>query len=88
MKILKCFLRNRRNSYLANNSGHQPLWYKNLPRGQIMRLRWNCTRNDDFLRQSQILKQGFIDKGYSFQGIKKNIQDVVLITRYIQDKIR
>lgn len=52
------------NSYLHFNSCHHPLWVKNIPKGQFCRLRQNCTRDCDYIAQSNHLKTKFLEKGY------------------------
>lgn len=32
-----------RNSYLSIRSGHHPAWIRNIPKGQMLRVRRNCT---------------------------------------------
>lgn len=36
---------------------------KNIPRGQIIRFRCNCTKDDEFILQSQVLKHGLWKRG-------------------------
>lgn len=43
-----------RNRILPIQSGHYPLWLKNIPKGQIMRVRRNCSTADDLVFQSEV----------------------------------
>lgn len=52
------------NSYLLYNSCHNPKWINNIPKGQFCRLRQNCTRENDYVDQSLLLKKKFKDKDY------------------------
>lgn len=60
-----------RNSYLPINSGHHPLWLMNIPKGQIMRIRRNCTLDSDFRAQATVIKENFVQKGYKEQQLDK-----------------
>lgn len=51
-------------SYLLVNSGHNLPWLRNIPKGQLMRVRRNCTYDSDFLILSQVIEEKFIQKGY------------------------
>lgn len=44
-----------RNSYLSIRSGHHPAWIKNIPKGQMLRVRRNCTELVDYHAQLNIL---------------------------------
>ncbi|XP_075440692.1 uncharacterized protein LOC142485864 [Ascaphus truei] len=52
------------NSYLHNNSNHYKRWLANIPRGQFLRIRRNCSSHSDFLAQGEILVERFLAKGY------------------------
>lgn len=58
------------NSYLAFDSGHYIKWKTNVPFGQYRRIRKNCSDDDMFIKQSQILKQRFQEKKYPTSLIK------------------
>lgn len=71
-----------RNSYVPTSSGHHPLWLKNIPKGQIMRVKRNCsTQVENFLSQSKILTERFKARGYDPQILEKVVEEVGLISR-------
>lgn len=41
-----------------------------IPKGQFMRIRRNCSKEGDFLQQSEVLANRFIEKGYEVGGIE------------------
>lgn len=53
------------NSYLSIRSGHHPAWIRNIPKGQFLRVRRNCTKIEDYLEQVNHLKDKFVQKGYN-----------------------
>lgn len=65
-----------RNSYLTINSGHHPTWICNIPKGQILRVRRNCTELEDYHTQVKILRDKFIQKGYQEKMLSKTIQEI------------
>lgn len=52
------------NSYLHAWCYHHPRWIKNVPYGHFCRLRRTCTRKEDYLDQSELLRKKFQEKGY------------------------
>lgn len=54
----------------------------------MVRVKGNCSRDTDFLAQSQIIKKRFAQKGYNEQQLDRTIQEVLDIARseYLQDK--
>ncbi|XP_078523015.1 uncharacterized protein LOC144792032 [Lissotriton helveticus] len=53
-----------RNSMLHFNSNHPASQKNNIPFGQFLRLRRNCTSMPDYDRHATILKEKFIERGY------------------------
>lgn len=53
-----------RNSYIPQNSCYHKPWLVNVPRGQFLRIKRNCTNISDFEEQSTELDNTFIRKGY------------------------
>lgn len=53
-----------RNGYIPINSCHYALWLLNIPKGQMMRLKRNCTEGNDFKEQASMIGQRFVQKGY------------------------
>lgn len=52
-----------RNGFISTNSCHHGAWLRSVPRSQFLRLRRNCTNQDDFLQEASILKKRFLEKG-------------------------
>ena len=79
-----------RNSYLPLDSCHHNPWLENIPKGQLLRLRRNCTKTNVFLEQADFIGKRFIEKGYKPDFIEKKIKDVVTLDRdtLIQDSVR
>lgn len=46
------------------NSCHYNPWLNNIPKGQLIRLRRNCTRKTDFLDQADVIRRRFPNKSY------------------------
>lgn len=65
-----------RNSYLLLISGHHPHWLKNIPKGQFMRVRRNCTTDDDFITHSKVISDRFLQKGYKEQHLDNIVREV------------
>ena len=70
-----------RNSYLSINSGHHPAWIKNIPKGQFLRVRRNCSDANDYLSQAQTLKNKFVQKGYDEPALNTMIEEIAAIPR-------
>ncbi|PIO25998.1 hypothetical protein AB205_0190500, partial [Aquarana catesbeiana] len=70
-----------RNSYLSIRSGHHPNWIKNIPKGQMLRVRRNCSDLDTYAIQANILKERFLQKGYKGDALNNIIQEVANIPR-------
>lgn len=70
-----------RNGYIPVNSCHQSQWLKSVPHSQFLRLRRNCTRTSDFLAQSRVLKNRFVEKGYNCEVLDFEINKVLSIER-------
>lgn len=79
-----------RNGYIPLTSCHHKLWLCNIPWGQFVRLRRNCTLESDYLLQSQTLATRFTSKGYSWPLIHQEIEKVRAIERntIIADKVQ
>lgn len=58
-----------RNAYIPLNSCHHKMWLCNFPRRQFIRLR-NCSSEEEFLLQSQVLANRVIQKGHTSTHIK------------------
>ena len=77
-----------RDSYIPVDSCHFDPWLINIPKGQMMRLRRNCSDPQVFLEQANMIGMKFINKGYSEDFIQSEIKKVYEIPRdtLIQDK--
>lgn len=60
----------------------------NIPKGQFMRLRRNCTNLGDYTLQAQKIGHIFVDKGYKREHIDEKIMEVADMnrTKLISDK--
>ena len=65
-----------RNSYLSIRSGHHPAWIKNIPKGQFLRVRRDCTDDSDYFEQANVLKKRFAQKGYDEINLVSMIQEI------------
>lgn len=52
------------NSYLHHNSCHHPALKNIIPTGQFLRLKNNCSKCQDYILQSQVPMDKFMEKGY------------------------
>lgn len=66
------------NYFLEFNSCHHCNWVKNIPFGQLRRIKRNCTRQKDFKEQSKTLIQKCKDKKYPKTIIKEAYNRAVL----------
>lgn len=62
-----------RNEYIAIDSYHHRPWLLNIPRGQFVRLRRNCTKEEASMEQATHFGSKFLQKGYEDKFIKKGI---------------
>lgn len=60
-----------RNGYIPISSWHHPKWKSNIPKGQLLRLRQNCNKLEDFEAQADFLIQRFQEKGYIQDNLVK-----------------
>lgn len=58
------------NNFLEFDSCHNKNWIKNIPFGQMRRIKRNCTKQTDFKEQSKVLIKKFSDKKYPKTIIK------------------
>lgn len=54
-----------RNGFICTNSCRHPAWLRSVPVSQFLRLRRNCTRSEDCVREASALKSHFLEKGYN-----------------------
>ncbi|XP_056408622.1 uncharacterized protein LOC130313384 isoform X3 [Hyla sarda] len=62
------------NLLLHAASSHTPSTIKAIPTGQFLRIRRICSSDDDFKKQSAILTERFLQRGYSRRSLKKAYQ--------------
>lgn len=76
-----------RNSYIPTDSCHHDPWLINIPKGQLIRLRGNCTNEYDFNDQARFIGKSFIQRGYDGDFINRKIEEVTRMERtsLIQD---
>ncbi|CAH2329718.1 Hypothetical predicted protein, partial [Pelobates cultripes] len=53
-------------------SCHHKPWLENAPKGQFLRIRRNCTNEQDFIIQANIIKKQFLEKGYEETKLTKD----------------
>lgn len=70
-----------RNSYLPITSCHHKPWLFNIPKGQLVRIRRNCTKDADFNTQANLIGQRFVTKGYEEAQIRRHIQSIQTMDR-------
>lgn len=78
------------NIYLPIQSGHYPMWLRNIPKGQLTRVRRNCTKIEDFESQALIMKKKFVENlGYHEENLDRIIENIALIPReeFLRDGI-
>lgn len=63
IKMMNHFKPTDRNAFIPLGSCHHTQWLCNIPRGQFVRFRRNCTHESDYLSQSQVLTARFLQKG-------------------------
>lgn len=78
------------NRFLPTYSGHHPLWLKNIPKGQCMRVWRNCSFESDFVSQSLVLKECFREKGYTDFQLDRAMEEVIGLTQdsCLEDRIK
>ncbi|XP_075448365.1 uncharacterized protein LOC142490239 [Ascaphus truei] len=69
------------NAYLHFNSNHYHKWLENVPRGQFLRIRRNCSLDSDYLAQGDALVKKFVDKGYNHHKVLETFKQVGKLDR-------
>lgn len=70
-----------RNQFIPTDSCHHQNWLRSVPLSQFLRLGRNCTNIQDFEIQATILKNTFLEKGYSNHDLDQEIQKVCILDR-------
>lgn len=66
------------NGYIPLGSCHHPRWLSGIPKSQMLRVRKNCNKIEDYDIQSQTILDRFQEKGYDTRDlkiIKENIRN-------------
>lgn len=84
------FKKTDRNGYIPRSSCHHPRWTGNIPKSQLIRIRRNCSKPEHFERQSRILIERFLEKGYDKRSLEKTKEEVMRMNRdeMLKDKKR
>ncbi|XP_075423902.1 uncharacterized protein LOC142464305 [Ascaphus truei] len=69
------------NNYVHAESNHASRWLNNIPLGQFHRMKRNCTKDGDFVTQSQLLELKFRDKEFDTQLVKQSFDRVAALDR-------
>ncbi|XP_053568414.1 uncharacterized protein LOC128657999 [Bombina bombina] len=64
------------NNYIHHDSCHHEHWKSNIPKGQLLRLKKNCSNSTKWEEQSVILKNTFLERGYEENNLEKNMEEV------------
>ncbi|KAL2086165.1 hypothetical protein ACEWY4_017224 [Coilia grayii] len=59
-----------KNTLLQADSNHPPHLIRNIPTGQFLRVRRNCSSTHDFMSQACQLAQRFLQRGYAQEVVK------------------
>lgn len=70
-----------RNGYIPTASCHHPRWKTNVPKGQLLHIRRNCDKSEDFNTQADILIGKFQEKGYDKEKLLKLKADIMAADR-------
>lgn len=57
------------------------MWLRNIPKGQLTRIRRNCTNIEDFNTQALVIRKKFVEKGYSEENLDRIIGNVASTSR-------
>lgn len=58
----------------------------NIPKGQLVRLIWNCTSEADYKHQAEFIGERFVDKGYEKSFFQHKIEEIRNIERQKKNK--
>ena len=67
--------------YLNHASNHPKHVLKNLPKGQFIRIRRICSEKAEYFRNSKVLSDFFVKRGYSGRAVQAAINEVALLNR-------
>ncbi|XP_075462091.1 protein-arginine deiminase type-2 isoform X2 [Ascaphus truei] len=62
------------NTYLLASSNHNPRWINNIPKGQFLRTKRNCSQEAIFNTQANELKTKFFEREYNHNRVKKALE--------------
>ncbi len=72
-----------RNALLRADSNHPRQLIKNIPAGQFLRLRRNCSSDSDFHAKAISMKEHFQTRGYSSECIEEAYQRAARSERHV-----
>ncbi|MEE6504516.1 hypothetical protein FKM82_005215 [Ascaphus truei] len=72
---------NSRKTYLRADSCHPRSLIKGIPKGQLMRVKHNCSKDEDVHRQSDDLQKRFLARGYRSSDLIRARGEVDLMDR-------
>lgn len=64
------------NGYISTRSCHHPNWVRAIPKGQFLRIKRNCAKEEDYMDQPNMLIGRFVEKGYSKQQLEYTSEQV------------
>ena len=67
--------------YLNSKSSHPDHVIKNMPKGQLIRIRRICSEENDFDFHAKNLKTYFVSRGYNSKNLEKTIKEVKKLKR-------
>lgn len=67
--------------YLNTSSSHPEHVIKNIPKGQLLRLRRICSSTTDFIQQCNIYINYFINRGYKKEKLETLAKDMIKLNR-------
>uniref|UniRef100_A0A8C5LU34 Reverse transcriptase domain-containing protein n=1 Tax=Leptobrachium leishanense TaxID=445787 RepID=A0A8C5LU34_9ANUR len=65
------------NTAININSSHARKWLTNVPKGQLTRLRRNCSEIEIFKDQSDWIKNKYVQKGYDERKFDRDREDIL-----------
>ncbi|KAM4770876.1 uncharacterized protein WCC33_002646 [Rhinophrynus dorsalis] len=69
------------NSYIPYTSMHKRVWLDNIPKGQFIRIRRNCSLIGHYWEQGVILIKRFLERGYDIHIVCQAFLEVLSLNR-------
>ena len=67
--------------YLRRDSCHPPSCTKGLVKGELLRARRICSRDDDFKKSAGKMMSYFVQRGFSENTVKSKVEEVLSVPR-------